>query len=323
MQPPFEDDFSDVPSQQPAWYPSTDPAKPPSIDLAQILKVSFRLYKARFKSFMGAAGISVAVMIAICALFTVGTVIAANRWEAAGSDFHSAEILFLTVSLWMVFLMLGTLVAAWWASLMCCSIADSELTCQPRSVRQAAKTVMPGFKSLALLMVIISIGFGLLTWGVLAWYTYIVGSLGPDTSIWTSITLSMGVLFVLGLIAMVVSYYLSVKWFVAFPAIIGEKVGIWKALSRSWQITKGSSGMILIIVIVTTIVLGTLSQIIAVPAGLMSLPVWFVGNSPMATIMVSMVLTVILSFAFVMVTLPITPILSQVVYRDRIACGQK
>ena len=69
---------------------------------------------------------------------------------------------------------------------------------------------------------------------------------------WSVLGLSIvtGIGLIAGLVLLVVpAVILSVRWFVSVPALIGEEVGVFAALGRSWEETKGRFWPIFIVLI--------------------------------------------------------------------------
>jgi hypothetical protein len=71
-----------------------------------------------------------------------------------------------------------------------------------------------------------------------------------------------------GLTVWVGSVFVLVRWSVAIPVVILERVGPLKSLGRSWQLVRRSSWRVLGILIVTELVVGIAGEIIKLPFGL-------------------------------------------------------
>jgi len=122
-----------------------------------------------------------------------------------------------------------------------------------------------------------------------------------------------------------VSIWLSIKLFVTFPAMVAEHLPVWSAFGRSWKLTKGAAGMIFVLQLIISFGIGIIMQIAYVP-------MYF---SPLATIgaqsgspsdvfaavgpmLIGSGVSSVLMLIIGVLAMCVSPILSAVVYRDRL-----
>ena len=294
------------------------------------MKTTFRIYKARFGAMIGLGLIAgVAVGLAMFAFFlVVMTVIdEIHHHIVRSAPYVSISMVFLECAIMFGLAVLVSCWAGWWANLAFCAVAQGEYQGRRVLVGEAAKTGLTGLKSLIPLGVGLTVVLGFIVWGLMWWALDFAQKMMAcqrssclDDAV-NIIIVTVPVICLLSLATVVMSYILNVKWFLAFPVMVSEKTGIWHALSRSWTVTKGSGGIIFIIIFLAGVAVGVVNQIAVLPVTVLTPPLagssyndlsFFFAQATPETLATGVIILVITVFA-----LPILPIASQVVYQDR------
>ncbi|KGM09494.1 DUF7544 domain-containing protein [Cellulomonas carbonis] len=77
-----------------------------------------------------------------------------------------------------------------------------------------------------------------------------------------------------GLVGVVVAVWLSIRLLLVPPALVLEGAGVVDTVKRAWRLTRGSFWRLLGIYLLATVVVGLVTQIVAVPAAVISLLVF-------------------------------------------------
>jgi len=306
--------------------PPPVPARPP-LDFGRTFSALFATYKARWHSFIG-LGLMVGVVT------FVWTTVVTGLWmwwlfaliDRLGPDASVAALGAVGPAVGLLCVaLIPVMLAGWWANLAICTVADAALTEQTVTIKEALKLTWHRLLSLIPVVAAIMVVVGLLVWAWMAWLLGSVSRLAAtpnnDQAIWQVVGVSLALIPVV-LVLSVVAYFLTVKWFVTFPVMVVEQASLVKALGRSWQIVKGASGMVFLMILVVGFAAGMINQIVAVPGSLMMMSVGTI-NSPasamavLGQVIIGLAISLGLVCVVTAVTTPILPILSQVVYRDR------
>jgi len=300
-----------------------------SVDFGKTFSATFKTYRARLGGFL-ALGFGLAVVTFLFAMIYtlifmhwLTSLVGSLPATPAVADLHSMP--------WVTGLMTGilclpALVGTWWANLGFCAMADSVQKGQKMTILQAAKQGWARLVSLLPVIVVAAVAVGILMWGMIAWILGLSAQVeaSPNSVPWGIIGAG-ALITILTLVIVVVAIWLTVKWFVTFPVMVSEQASVWKALRRSWRMTKGSGLMIFLIVLVAGIVIGVVSQIGAIPGSIMIVSMstsaslssagvaHLLGQTTAAVIVILAVTCVITAL-----TAPVLPIASQVVYRERL-----
>jgi len=222
------------------------------------------------------------------------------------------------------------ILVGWWASLGFCAITEGEYQGRRVLVGDAMKMGFTRLSSLLPAALGLAVAYGAVTYGLIVWMIHIVTDAMQCTYYDCADEMMMKLVTVLvavcvGLLVFaVVACILNVKWFLAFPVMTSENLTVWQALSRSWIITKGSAGIIFVIILLYEIAVGIANQMTVLPFSLSEMS--WAQNPPYGpdsiwqawTQMVPMALgSSALSLLVTIASMPILPIASQVVYRDR------
>ncbi|MCL2784185.1 MAG: hypothetical protein FWD55_01870 [Propionibacteriaceae bacterium] len=295
------------------------PPSPASLDFGKVFTLSFAIYKEKIKSFIPVGIIVMAVTFVITAITAVVSIF----WISTGAV-NDLDALLGAGFLWFVIVLTGvislvSLTASWWAGLVCCALTDAHLLGEEITIRQATKNTA---KSLVSLLPV-GAGVVLVIMGVFAlfsaWMISIIVSMdGPPDVIPLIIVQMAGFFlgfFLLVVLAMIASYFLNVKWFVAFPVMVSEQTTIIKGWKRSWAITKTAGGWILLIIILVGMAMGFVMSIPMIPTAFIS----FTGEQlGAAGAIVPSIVSYLITWAVLILVMPVMPIISQVVYRERL-----
>ena len=328
MQPPHgpvNPDIPPIPPIPPQYPPGqgwTPPLQVPlkrTLDLGSTYSTGFKIFKTRFASFMSIGAIAAVVLFLPLCILMVWWVNLTESWMNAGipagppTTIQSAMIA-LTTGVYVFFGMLVN----WWGILACCALANGELTEQPISAGEARRVGLSRLSSLIPVAALVGLAYTLLTWGTivgfLAFANWVARTVNVDSATIATIVLVFGLL-ILSVVALIVTILLTVRWFVALPVMASEDTRIWPALSRSSQITQGSRGMIFLAMFIVNIAVSILSQVLTLPISFI-VPHVVVSAGASTTIIVWSMMGVSCILAAFLV--PVMPILSQVIYRDRL-----
>ena len=298
------------------------------MDFAETVKTTFRIYKARFGAMIGLGLIAGAAGGIAMVVFGLG----GARWidEAVGymafrtPDTGTSPMLAVG-SLLSALIIFALYIVGWWVNLGLCAVTQGEFQGRRVSIGEATGTGLARLGSLVPVGAGLAVVLGLLMWALLQWvldFGRQVVICQIDTCVagtWTGYLIGIAIICVASLIAIVLSYILNVKWFLAFPVMVTERAAIWSALPRSWKITKGSGGIIFLIIFITGIALGAASQVAVLPVTWMTAPLAETSDPSMllAQMWPAMLITSAITLAITVFALPILPIASQVVYQDR------
>jgi hypothetical protein len=281
-----------------------------SLDLGFTYSTTFKIFKARFLPFISIGAIASVILfvpLTIMMAWWISMIVDGLSFEY--SQIATPSQVMVASAILAVYIFLSVLVS-WWATLSCCTLANGEWNAQPLSLGEACRAGLARLSSLVPIAALAGFAYGLGIWGstsgFIAFFDW--APRANEDSIIAMLTIFLVVAILLSIAACVVVIILTVRWFVALPVIAVEHKRIWPALGRSSQITKGSRGMIFIVMLLVSIALSIAIQTITLPASLASLndeftTVWFIMG---------------ISCLFSVITVPIMPIISLVVYRDRL-----
>lgn len=295
------------------------------------------MFRSRWKTFLGLGllnGLAITAVTAVCAIILALAIIGeVMRLPYPGPD--DVARIFSSVALWfgvgMGLAMVIVYLTAWWFGLAMVRIADGELTGAHASMGEALRVAGRGVPSLSVFAVGGALVVGLLVGGMLAWFSSLfdsisTGGLGPSSRVLEQFLTVWLLLLLGGVIVSVASVLLSIKLFVMFPVMVAEDVPVWRALGRSWNLTKGAGGMIFLLQLLLGFIIGTISQVSILPTYLVTLPSMTLrpGDSPtadftwLAPMFIGSGLSSLLTIAISALTMCVMPVVTSVVYRDRL-----
>ena len=149
---------------------------------------------------------------------------------------------------------------------------------------------------LAVLMLLAALAIG----GLIALLVVTLGSWG------------VGLAVPIGIGGMLAMAYVYVKWAVASPALVMERIGPVASLQRSWQLVRGSWWRVLGILLLSGIITGLLTSVISVPVSLVATLATGLSESMLPTIFASGLATLIAGI----ITLPFSAAVTGLLYTD-------
>ncbi|MDR0783463.1 MAG: glycerophosphoryl diester phosphodiesterase membrane domain-containing protein [Propionibacteriaceae bacterium] len=298
-----------IPDESAVVNPLTPAA---SLNFGEVISSSFKVYRRRFGPLIGLSLILALAVAGLTGLYLLWFM----NWVMNYADklyrTTPPELIWgTTLSVSVLTLLL--VVVGWWSTLGFCALADAELTGQSLSLGQAIKVAINRVTSLLPIALVVAAGIAAFTLGIMAWTTQFLDlGTNPDNAVGTMIVTIL--LVTLGsLIAVVVSYYLQAKLFLTFPVMVVEARSIWKALPRSWRITKGSALINFLIIFVVGIVVGAVTSVSTLPL----LPAGIaMGMGSVGALTIGLIAMVVLMAIAIVFTAPFLPVASQVVYRN-------
>lgn len=127
-------------------------------------------------------------------------------------------------------------------------------------------------------------------------------------------------LLILMVISALVSYYLSIKFSVASPAMVLENLGVFAAIGRSWSLTRGNFWRLFGINILTAIITSMVAGIFGGIAGALSAIFVVVGSSSpedmLASLNTTYILAMVMSTIAQLLILPFTSSVNALLYID-------
>ena len=127
-------------------------------------------------------------------------------------------------------------------------------------------------------------------------------------------------LLILMVVSALVSYYLSIKFSVASPAMVLENLGVFAAIGRSWSLTRGNFWRLFGINILTAIITSIVAGIFGGIAGALGAIFVVAGSSSPEDVIASLnttyILTMVMSTIAQLLILPFTSSVNALLYID-------
>jgi len=286
------------------------------------------MYKDHFGAFFG-IGAFMAVILFVVEAVIVGF---GAMWAVSLGDAMSTGDTPVTVGSGLVLILLFgvmiaiSMIAQWWTSCAVCAVTDAALYGHKLSVGHALRATFPRLSSLWVWSLVAAVIVGVVLWfalgGMVSLLVMSVGATTSNTIIVRQLVVGMLVFALVCLVITVVAYVLQVMWFVTLPVMVVERVSVTRAWSRSARVTRGSRGIIFLLILVVGLALGFATSVIQTPVSLLLTPVMVSSTGPgldLTQIIVPLMVELLIICAVIAVTTPVLPIISHLVYRDRTA----
>jgi hypothetical protein len=245
-----------------------EPLRP--LTLGEILDRTAQLYRSRFLLFLGISVIPAGVVVVLACL--VGLVVA--WWSAAGAGSMPEEAGYVLVAIFCIciaLVALPVLLAASALAMAAMSHAVSRVHLgQTTTIRDAYKSVWrKGWRYIGLTLL-----EGILIGGVpFAVYILLVILIAGGTIFARASGMGniAGVgLFIMAVVLAVIAivfyvFYMLIRLSLVFPACVVEQIGAWPAIKRSWDLSNGSKGRILLLYVLVGLLGWLLSMGISLP----------------------------------------------------------
>jgi len=319
-----------------------------SLGFAQTMKATFRVYAARFLTMTGLGLIAASLMG--FALYEYMALIFRQSHSVIMSMFSGPMDPHITsvpsriqVSVSTGLLVLIWCLVGWWANLGFCALADGEVQGHRVGIGKAMKVGVTRLPSLIPVGVGLACLHGGIFWAI-QWcgetfttqfmqYLNSLSDHGFDPNENSPLVWGFTVFIVISSISietLVFSYLCTVRGFVVIPVMVSERRGIGSALPRSFGLTRRSGGTIYLIVLVGGVVAYVVdivaTQIAAHIFGSLWDPQSLFVNPFNVENLISWALAGVLNMVAIRIAimgviavflLPILPIASQVIYRER------
>jgi hypothetical protein len=158
-----------------------------------------------------------------------------------------------------------------------------------------------------LLMTLIMIGAGLLAYAAILVPAIALAAINPG--------LGIGATFLLLFVVFVAVLWLAVKFGIAIPAAVLEKLGPIAALKRSWRLTTGRFWPIAGVLVVASIITGVIQNVVTLPV-MVIIPLGAV-LSPGATEALFIVAIAVASFLGVLISVVFVGGITAILYTDQ------
>jgi hypothetical protein len=240
------------------------------MSLGEILDRTAQLYRTHFLLFLGITIIPIGVIVVLACL--VGLVVA--WWSTAGADSVSEAAGYVLVAIFVMGVLLvalPVLLAATALAMAAMSHAASRIHLgQTTTIRDAYKSVWhKGWRYIGLLF-LEGLFIGAVPFAVYIMFLFLFigaaalsGSAGAGDA-------TRGVLFVIFLILIIIAMVVYVYWMMiqlslAFPSCVVEQIGAWTAIKRSWNLSNGTKGRILVLYLLGAVLGWLLSMGVTIP----------------------------------------------------------
>ena len=238
--------------------------------LGEILDRTAQLYRSRFLLFLGISVIPTGVIVVLACL--VGLVVA--WWIAAGAGSvpeTTGYILVAVFAIGVTLVALPVFLAATALASAAMSHAVSRVHLgQTTTIRDAYKSVWhKGWRYIWLLIIEgLFIGVApIAVWTALVFIAAILAALGEKAGMGNvaggALFILVAVLVVFALIGYV--FWMLLRLSLAFPACVVEQIGAWSSIKRSWNLSNGTKGRILLLYVLVWLLGCLLSMGITVP----------------------------------------------------------
>jgi len=247
-----------------------EPLRPSS--LGEILDRTAQLYRSRFLVFLGISVLPVAVMVVLLCL--VGLV--ATWWGTAGAHSVSSGAGYILVALFFI----GGLLVALPVLLAVTALASAAMSHAVASIhlggtttiRDAYKSVWPrGWRyiGLYLLRLLVAWAVPIAVWLALLFLFGAGAAVARSTGRGDLSTL-MGLAAILASAVMIgYGIWMLIRLSLAFPAAVVEQAGAWSAIMRSFALSQGSKGRILLLYLLAATLGWILSIAVILPLAIL------------------------------------------------------
>lgn len=127
-------------------------------------------------------------------------------------------------------------------------------------------------------------------------------------------------LLILMVISALVSYYLSIKFSVASPAMVLENLGVFAAIGRSWSLTRGNFwrlfGINILTAIITSMVAGIFGGITSVIGAFSTVVASSSTNDFMGALSITFIIYMVMTAISLLITLPFSSSVNALLYID-------
>ena len=248
------------------------------LTLGEILDRTTQLYRRNFLCFAGVAAVPTAVILAVtipaAALLLVPGIAAAKRNSSPGAGFFA--LLAVVCVVFVVVAMAATVISQ--AALIRAVIAA--YNGQKLRIREALKSVQPGFWRYLALLFLQGIWVGLIPAVLAGIAVAIVFLLSRVAGGGAAANAAAGFgVFLIAAAAGVIILIRALTYSLAMPACIAEDKPAWESLMRSKKLSKGTRGRILLMFFLVWLLSVAVSMIGYIPIVIVSIVVAAMGKS--------------------------------------------
>ncbi|MCL1906727.1 MAG: glycerophosphoryl diester phosphodiesterase membrane domain-containing protein [Propionibacteriaceae bacterium] len=289
----------------------------PTLGFGEVFSVAWAVFKKRWAGLIGIGAIVtvIAIILALATviglIFLVFAIIDPPYGQTSPIDLSTEGLVWLTSGFIGLFILVVFLLS-WWGQLTVCAIIDGELRGEHRSVGAGLAVGFRRLGSFVPVALLAGIGYALLLGGL------ITATLAIVESFMNSPTGAIGALLGVGtlaLVGVVLSVFLTVKWFLTLPVMVVENKTVWSAINRSWALTRGSGGTIFGIYILISVAINSVNMLIQAPMSIPGDINYLDGIGDLVSVTTAVLALVMLVLAII--TYPILSMISQVIYHDR------
>lgn len=159
--------------------------------------------------------------------------------------------------------------------------------------------------------------------GIILFFVLLAGvasTAKTDREFLQDLGISLVGLLILMVVSALVSYYLSIKFSVASPAMVLENLGVFAAIGRSWSLTRGNFwrlfGINILTSIIISVVAGVFGGITSVIGAFSTVVASSSTNDFMGALSITFIIYMVMTAISLLITLPFTSSVNALLYID-------
>lgn len=159
--------------------------------------------------------------------------------------------------------------------------------------------------------------------GIILFFTLlasVASTAKTETELFQDLGITLVGLLILIVAGAIVSYYLSIKFSVASPAMVLENLGVFAAIGRSWRLTRGNFWRLFGINILTSIIIsmvaGVFGGIASVIGAFSTIVASSSTNDVMEALSITFIIYMVMTAISLLITLPFSSSVNALLYID-------
>ena len=159
--------------------------------------------------------------------------------------------------------------------------------------------------------------------GIILFFTLlasVASTAQTETELFQDLGITLVGLLILIVAGAIVSYYLSIKFSVASPAMVLENLGVFTAIGRSWRLTRGNFWRLFGINILTSIIIsmvtGVFSGVVVLLGTFSTVVASSSTNDVMGALSITFIISMVVTAISLLITLPFSSSVNALLYID-------
>ena len=159
--------------------------------------------------------------------------------------------------------------------------------------------------------------------GIILFFTLlasVASTAQTETELFQDLGITLVGVFILVVAGAIVSYYLSIKFSVASPAMVLENLGVFAAIGRSWRLTRGNFWRLFGINILTSIIIsmvtGVFSGVVVLLGTFSTVVASSSTNDVMGALSITFIISMVVTAISLLITLPFSSSVNALLYID-------